>query len=105
MLVAHGLGKPGGLLVSGGLGRGVYVPIVWLPDVAPFELIATDPQALLLIDPGALCFEDCVAVLAYDRGPVTFTDAVLIVRDPRDLSDPYRIQLQLELDDRNEVYR
>ena len=103
MLVAHGLGKPGGLLVSGGLGRGVYVPIVWLPDVAPFELIATDPQALLLIDAGALRFEDCVAVLAYDRCPVAFTDAVLIVRDPRDLSDPDRIQL--ELDDRNEVYR
>jgi hypothetical protein len=104
MLVAHGLGQPGGLLVSGGLGRGMYVPIVWLPDVAPFELIATDPQALLVVDPGALCFEDCVAVLAYDRGPDMCADMRLCAID-RDCPTRTRIQLELRRDPSREVIR
>lgn len=81
MLVTRGLGRPGSLLVSGGLGRGVFVPVAWLPDTAPFEITFTDPVAFLFTDLSSDRFEDRFALLACDRTPVAFEDFVLIARD------------------------
>lgn len=103
MLVTRGLGSPGGLLVAGGLGRGVVVPVVWLPDLAPFELTTSDPRSLLLADRRGELHEDLVATLAYDRGPDLFSDCTLMARDAHAFSD--HATVELELDHSNEVTR
>lgn len=96
MLVTRGLGHPGGLLVTGGLGRYVLVPVVWLPDVAPFEITITDPQALQFVDLAALTIEDHLATLFYDRGPELFSDIVLTAIDPHEMTDHETIELRLD---------
>lgn len=94
MLVTRGLGQPGGLLVTGGLGRFVLVPVVWLPDVAPFEITITDPQALQFVDLSSALAEDHLATLFYDRGSDTFTDMVLTAIDPHEMTDHETIELR-----------
>lgn len=96
MLTARGLGRPGGLLVAGGLGRGVYVPLEWLTDLAPYEVTANDPHALVLTDLRCELHEDLVATLAYDRAPDYFCDLTLHARDPHTFSESETVELRLD---------
>lgn len=96
MLVAHGLGKPGGLLVSGGLGQFVLVPIVWAPPIDTYHFTVEDHATLLVVDLAALTIEDHLATLFYDRGPELFSDIVLTAIDPHEMTDHETIELRLD---------
>lgn len=96
MIVTRGLGHPGGLLVTGGLGRGTYVPVVWSPDLAPFELTTSDPRSLLLADHRGELHEDLIATMAYDRAPDYFCDLTLHARDPHTFSESETVELRLD---------
>lgn len=96
MLATRGLGRPGGLLVAGGLGRGVYVPLEWLPDVAPYEITFTDPAALRFVDLASVLVEDHLATLFYDRGSDTYADMVLTAIDPHELTNHETIELHAD---------
>ena len=96
MLATRGLGRPGGLLVAGGLGRGVYVPLEWLTDLAPYEVTSNDPHALVLTDLRCELHEDSIATLAYDRGPVSMRDLTLTARDAHTFSESETVELQLD---------
>ena len=94
MLVAHGLGQPGGLLVSGGLGRGVYVPIVWAPPIDTYHFTVEDHATLLVVDLAALTIEDHLATLFYDRGPDMCADMKLFAIDPTNRTEHETIELR-----------
>lgn len=76
MLVTRGLGQPGGLLVTFGLGAAettVTLDAYWL------EL--TDPGPALAIDLPELRVEDLRSLLAYDRPAELIQDLTLTVVD------------------------
>lgn len=96
MLATRGLGRPGGLLVAGGLGRGVYVPLEWLTDLAPYEVTSNDPHSFVFRDLRCELHEDSIATLAYDRGPVSMRDLTLTARDAYTFSESETVELQLD---------
>lgn len=82
MLVSAGLGHPGGLLVSQGLGHMVPSSVVELLEV--WELLEhfRDPDASCASDLHALLIEDRERTLAYDRGPLLAIDMLNRAIDP-----------------------
>lgn len=82
MLVSAGLGHPGGLLVTHGLGHVVPSTVVELLEL--WELLEhfRDPRAARAFDLHALLIEDRELTLAYDRGPLLAIDQVDRAIDP-----------------------
>jgi hypothetical protein len=76
MLVARGLGHPGGLLVAYGLGTAEQTV-----TLDAFQVELTDPGPALAIDQAELHVEDLRALLVYDRSPELVQDVTLTVVD------------------------
>lgn len=95
MIVAQGLGRPGGLLVAGGLGRRLLL-VVDAPDVAPFELDAIDPSSLLRADLGSIELEDQLASIRADRGAVKFIDMRLAAIDEHPVRSNDRAEIRCD---------
>lgn len=76
MLVTRGLGQPGGLLVTFGLGAAETTV-----TLDAFQLELTDPGPALAIDPAEFYVEDLRSLLVYDRSPELIQDLVLTVVD------------------------
>lgn len=82
MLVSAGLGHPGGLLATHGLGHVVPSSVVELLEL--WELLEhfRDPRAARALDLDALLLEDSELTLAYDRGPTLAIDQLDRAIDP-----------------------